>query len=496
MLDETIDGLNDSDRELILLRFFEHKSFREIGDSLAKSESAAQKQGERALQRLGDLLRNKGVAVTTVALAGGLSAQAVPATSERLVAAISAGALNSTVTTQPLLIELFRAMNPVQNTAVLVVGAIAAVSLAIQWKSNSDLRKELEALRNQPAAAIEKKVENSSAKTAAFARTRTARPASTGAAIPAVAPLGMPDQSDTWESALYEPDPVRRTQRIGQLLAALDANEAPDVAAVFKSARKTGRRFSEEYRLFLRAWGRLDGKAAVDHLVSSEGLSENSSDMMAALAGWASINPHATTQWIDTLPKEFNPENPIYGILDGWSMVDFYAAAAYTETRPRSPARNRFRKLLLQRSIASGGIAGAQQWFSNISNNYHNSLYKQYAFDEVIQEMLYRDPSAAALWISQLGEQKYITSKPIVKTAGEMAKTAPSQAMEWLENVALQKPSDALSGKSRVLKHWAITDSSAAGASLSQQPSGAVYDRLAGEFSRHVASQDPNTAVS
>lgn len=494
VLDEAIDGLTDSDRKLILLRFFEHKSFREIGDSLAKSESAAQKQGERALNRLGDILRNKGVAITGVALTSGLSSQAIPTVSESLVTSISSGALKtvSTLTTQSILTELFRAMNPMQNTAVLVVGAIAAVPLAIQWKSNQDLKAQLELAKRPPAPIVQTAAPSKAS--VAVAQPRISRSSGTPTVAATVTPLGMPDEMDTWESALYEQDPVRRAQRIGQLLAALTADEATNVAAVFANARKSGKRFSEEYRLFLRAWGRLDGKGAMDYLVAANGLKKNSSEMMAALAGWASSSPYAATQWIDGLPKEFNPENLIYGLLDGWSMVDFYAAASYAETRPRSPSRNRFRKLLLQRSLDAGGIPAAQQWFSNISNNDHNSLYKQYAFDEVIQAMLYRDPSAAALWISQMGEQKYITSKPIIKTAGELAKTAPVEAMQWLENVSLQKPVDSLHGKSRVLNQWAASDPAGAGAWLSQQPAGAGYDRMAGEFSRLIAKNDPTSA--
>ena len=494
-LDAAINGLADADRELILLRFFERKSFREIGDSLAKSESAAQKQGERALNRLGDILRNKGVAITGVALTSGLSSQAIPVVSERLVTAISSGALKtvSTLTTPSILTELFRAMNPMQNTAVLVVGAIAAVPLAIQWKSNQDLKAQLEALANRPPAPVVQTAAPPKA-SVAVAKPRIPRQSETPTAAATVTPLGMPDQIDTWESALYEQDPVRRAQRIGQLLAALTAADATNVAAAFANARKSGKRFSEEYRLFLRAWGRLDGKAAMDFLVAANGLKKASSDMMAALAGWSSSNPYAATEWIDGLPKEFNPENLIYGLLDGWSMVDFYAAAAYAETRPRSPSRNRFRKLLLQRSLDAGGIPAAQQWFSNISNNDHNSLYKQYAFDEVIQAMLYRDPSAAALWISQMGEQKYITSKPVIQTAGALAKTAPLQAMQWLENVSLEKPVDSLHGKSRVLNQWAASDPAGAGAWLSQQLAGAGYDRMAGEFARLIAGTDATSA--
>jgi len=52
--------LNDSDREILLLRAVQGLSFHEIGQTLRCSESAAKKRGQRALRRLAKLL-NRGL---------------------------------------------------------------------------------------------------------------------------------------------------------------------------------------------------------------------------------------------------------------------------------------------------------------------------------------------------------------------------------------------------------------------------------------------------
>lgn len=77
MLDEAVAALPDSDRHAILLRFFENKSLREIGESLGTSDDAAQKRVSRALDQLRTLLARRGLTITAATLATDLSAHAI-----------------------------------------------------------------------------------------------------------------------------------------------------------------------------------------------------------------------------------------------------------------------------------------------------------------------------------------------------------------------------------------------------------------------------------
>lgn len=81
-LDLALDSLGDSDRRLLLLHFYEGRSYPRIAELLGKSTGAVQKQSQRALEKLAELLRGKGVPLSVVALAGGLGiefAKAAPA---------------------------------------------------------------------------------------------------------------------------------------------------------------------------------------------------------------------------------------------------------------------------------------------------------------------------------------------------------------------------------------------------------------------------------
>ena len=95
LLEEAMASLEPSDRTAVLLRYFQNKSLSEVGAVLGASENAAQKRVSRALQRLHDFFRRKGVASSVNGVALLLSANAVQAAPPQLAAGIVTGALQT-----------------------------------------------------------------------------------------------------------------------------------------------------------------------------------------------------------------------------------------------------------------------------------------------------------------------------------------------------------------------------------------------------------------
>lgn len=497
LLDEAIATLPSSDRDVVVLRFFERKSFREIGAAIGKSEAAAQKQSQRALQKVSLALSRRGVTISAVLLATKLTTPMAEAAPAGLVQSISQSALStaSEIGAKTLILKSIETMCYAKTKTMLAVAAIIAVPLAMQWNANRHLSEELSRLREQPDARV--------VASPAARRERpvaSAPPNQTTVTAPASAEAvrHIPDPLETtrqWELALFDPDPLRRGQRIHALLDGLTADTALVVAEAFKRAQESGVNFQSDFRLFLRAWGKLDGAAAMQAAAGPDEPVSGSAQVLAALAGWASANPPGALAWVDALPEGRNKENVVYGLLDGWSLTDFRSAAAYAESRPRSPARERFRKLLLERSLMAGGTPAAQQWFHGIPDDDHNRLYKQRAFDEVIQAMLYRDPSSAAHWISQLDGRPYLTGKAVRKTAEKMAASAPQATLEWLlslEGLNDQQASSALGG---TVGAWTKQDPGKAGAWLVQREQHPHYHAMADRFARGIAEVNPQLAL-
>lgn len=93
MLDESIDSLEPSDRQAILLRFYERRDFRAIGTMLGISDDAAQKRVSRALEKLRGLLAHRGVTLTLVLLTTLMAGKVVKAAPTGLAAEVAGLAL-------------------------------------------------------------------------------------------------------------------------------------------------------------------------------------------------------------------------------------------------------------------------------------------------------------------------------------------------------------------------------------------------------------------
>jgi RNA polymerase sigma factor (sigma-70 family) len=106
LLDEAMHALDATDRAAVLLRYFENKSLREVGQTLGTSDDTAQKRVSRAVERLREFFSRHGVTVGASGLAVVLSANAVQAAPVGLAGTIAtAGAtlagttLSATATT-------------------------------------------------------------------------------------------------------------------------------------------------------------------------------------------------------------------------------------------------------------------------------------------------------------------------------------------------------------------------------------------------------------
>ena len=64
-----MDALDETDRSAVLLRYFENKSLREVGEALGTSEDAAQKRVSRAVERLREFFSKRNVTIGASGLA-------------------------------------------------------------------------------------------------------------------------------------------------------------------------------------------------------------------------------------------------------------------------------------------------------------------------------------------------------------------------------------------------------------------------------------------
>ncbi|MGB7749761.1 MAG: TIGR03435 family protein [Verrucomicrobiia bacterium] len=103
LLDEAMLRLGRTDRDALVLRFFEGRSLNEVGSALGASEEAAKKRVNRALEKLRNFFAKRGVSSTTAIIAETISAHSVQAAPVALAKSITTvafakGAATSTST--------------------------------------------------------------------------------------------------------------------------------------------------------------------------------------------------------------------------------------------------------------------------------------------------------------------------------------------------------------------------------------------------------------
>jgi len=129
--------LGQTDRNAIVLRFFEEKSLAEIGQTLGLSEDAARKRVSRALEKLRARFAARGIVTTSALLLASLSTNAIQAAPVGLAAAVTSSAIAKgavlTTSTSTLVKGTMKIMTWIKlKTAAaaslaLIVGSVATI---------------------------------------------------------------------------------------------------------------------------------------------------------------------------------------------------------------------------------------------------------------------------------------------------------------------------------------------------------------------------------
>ena len=148
LLDGAMGQLGQKDHDALVLRFFENKTFAEVGTTLGASEDAAKMRVNRALEKLRKFFTKRGVSSTTAIIAGTISTNSIQAAPIGLAKTISAVAIAkgsiAAASTITLVKGTMKMMTWLKIKFALGVGLVAliasgAATVAISQTSNGDI---------------------------------------------------------------------------------------------------------------------------------------------------------------------------------------------------------------------------------------------------------------------------------------------------------------------------------------------------------------------
>jgi RNA polymerase sigma factor (sigma-70 family) len=163
-ISETLDGalahLNQQDRRAVMLKYYEKKTFREVGAVLGIEEEAARKRVSRAIEKLRVIFARSGGAISAVALANLLQSHLAESAPSGLAAKVATKAVSAAQSVAPagagangaghvdaLANQVGHSMRMVQlkswalHTVVAVAACVVIGLLAYQIMSQIDSQK-------------------------------------------------------------------------------------------------------------------------------------------------------------------------------------------------------------------------------------------------------------------------------------------------------------------------------------------------------------------
>jgi RNA polymerase sigma factor (sigma-70 family) len=127
LLDDAMAKLGQKDHDALVLRFFEGRTFREVGAALGASEDAAKMRVNRALDKLRAFFTKRGVCSTTAIIAGAMTTHSVQAAPVALAKSVTALAIAkgtaASGSTLPLIKGALKIMAWTKAKTAIVTGA-------------------------------------------------------------------------------------------------------------------------------------------------------------------------------------------------------------------------------------------------------------------------------------------------------------------------------------------------------------------------------------
>jgi ribosomal protein L18 len=410
VLDTAMHELDEADREVILMRYFENRKHADIGERIGLTENAARMRVERALEKLRAALFSRG-ATATAALAASLSANAVSGAPAGLAATVTTAALVGAaagVTAAASAVKV-AALTTFQKT--LVAGMIALIGVAAIYEARraSTLKQKLATLQRRQAPltrqlsdlALENdRLSNQIARINALEAAGISPQLNSQRNVKAGSTTLVSELELQLREAMKLPDGQRqkRLEEIARAVAIVDIATAVTLAESVLTP-ESDRRFFQA-GLMVR-WAETDPQAALDFAMAYAPGKANPDERLAAVTGllrvWAGKDAGAALAWVEKLPGGFERQN-CYAVVLAWlAESDPQRALAQLKDMPVG----RERGAVLERIAALLGgkdPAGAAEFGKALPAGSSRDQFLQ----QVAVAWIAKDPKAAVNFILEL----------------------------------------------------------------------------------------------
>ena len=478
LLDAAMDALPASDRDAIVLRFFERKDFRSVGVALGMSDDSAQKKVSRAIEKLRKVLNRRGVASTGGALAGVLAARSVEAAPPSLAGEISAQSLAGAATSGGTLAGALAGL----DTAARIKAAVAAVGLATAAAFAGPLfmppRIPLPRVDTAPgprgrAAEI---VEREGPR----AQAPTPRPVSQPMDVAALVAAAAAEWRGGWET-------IAGTAKALGFLSRITPGQMPRALAITAELKDEPAQALLS-RYLLSHWAESEPREAMAWARGDESNVHQVDVVQGILEAWAGRNPEAVMGWKRSATKvrPVRVSESVLGTVFRTMAKDDPEKALSRLVELPSPNH---RGLALRGILDTVQTDADREKITAMIAGIREDDIRIQARRAVIEKWARRDAPAAAAFV-EMAEPAWERTRLMDSLGLTWLQSDPASAAQWW--VAHAPGPDTLV---KIINVWAQQDPNAAGAWLGRRAPGPSSDAARMTFARQVADLDPESAL-
>jgi RNA polymerase sigma factor (sigma-70 family) len=339
LLDTLVLALPARDRDALLLRYFEGRSFAEVGARLQLTDHGARARVDRAVEKLRAMLARRGITSTSAALGLVLAHQASAAVPAGLAAAVTGVALSTSATSMALATGVISFMT---TTKIITTGAtlvtLSAIGFGVMQRMRSQAAIEEAATLRQDRAVLAVQLARAEQRVKQMESSTPIPPESTGERPPAAVNT----------SAAAAAFAATTTSPAGAIKPAPAIEATKEALAVINNAGgQAMRTLDAEHLSHVRAWVEQDPSGLVRWIATLPAgrQREHTTEVVIAIA--TETNPEFAFLLTSGIARELPRMNRRSEVIRAWAPRDPVAAARAVTTGDLSEReRNRLQSII------------------------------------------------------------------------------------------------------------------------------------------------------
>lgn len=291
-------------------------------------------------------------------------------------------------------------------------------------------------------------------------------------------------------------DVMQKNLIVAEMLAKLSPENIPAALAAFENAPR-GPLNDQNFRLFMYAWGEIDGQAAVDYALTKEQERKGPyGSSTSAMIAWGSKDPLAAREYVETMEEtDKSRRTMVYGLVRGWAKVDVFGAQDYVATMEDVGGRKKLIDHLSQEHIRQRGTYAALAWADQVAANSDGSSYAGEVVTQIAVNSARKDAVGVQYWLERNIDSPFLTPKIFEEVADELTEINPAAGAAFLDRYIND---ERVTGTviAEMTEEWARKDPVATAAWVNQylgyeKVNHQVIHSIAGEW----ADKDPDAAI-